>query len=78
VSAWVIVGLVAWYIVMGAVLAVPVIRVIRLIDDKYEVGDADSGYILGIALAWPVAMLVLLFALFGRFLVKMIRKGGDK
>jgi hypothetical protein len=77
VSAWVIVGLVAGYIAIGAVLTVSVIRVIYdKYDDKYEVDASDSGYIAGISLVWPVAMLVLLFALFGRFLVKMIKKGG--
>lgn len=76
-NGWVIFGLVVGYIVTGAAFAVSFIRVM---DDKHKVkvDDADSGCISGIALAWPVVLFVLLFALFGRSLIKMSRKGGVK
>ena len=70
-----IVVMVVGYIAIGAAFTVSLIRVV---DAKHEIGYDDCGYIAGMALVWPIMLLVLLFALFGRFLIKMSRKGGAK
>ncbi len=70
-----IVVMVAGYIAIGAAFTVSLMRVV---DAKHEIGYDDCGYIAGVAIAWPIMCLVLLFALFGRSLIKMSRKGGGK
>jgi hypothetical protein len=74
-NGWAVGLIVLGYIFAGAVVTLVFLRCFGTVDGKMDINDEDCGYVAAAAMAWPLVLFGMLFALFGRCLIRIAKKG---